>query len=319
MKKTKLLSKIISIALVSVVVLGMRAGIDAKAAGYHLDTAEGFCTDYAHDYVLSTNLATNFTKGNQNWTYSKCLKRMANEDAGTWYTVNQVYKFTLAQDSVVRLQFTGKSAAYLINSDVKVGIYDINGNPEYIKNSKNLNYHILSFPQDNEYINCTTGKSVSNKDGKTTAWIDKKFTAGTYYIYCEGSSSSGYASNGSNWLDSYLNKSTDVPDSVTIDVIQSKSSIQKTKPNISKITQKKQVSTLKLKAAALFDDSKYEIQYKEKGAKKWKSVKISAKKTLKTKKLSKGKKYQIRIREYVQEDGKTYYSKWSQTKTIKVK
>jgi uncharacterized repeat protein (TIGR02543 family) len=63
-----------------------------------------------------------------------------------------------------------------------------------------------------------------------------------------------------------------------------------------------------------------QIGYKLKTAKKWKTVKLSAKAKSKViKKLKKGKRYQFRIRSYKTVSGVKYYSAWSKAKTVKVK
>ena len=60
----------------------------------------------------------------------------------------------------------------------------------------------------------------------------------------------------------------------------------------------------------------YEISYKIKGSKKWKST-TSAKNVKTIKNLKKGKKYQVRVRGYVKVSGKKHYGAWSKVKTSK--
>ena len=62
--------------------------------------------------------------------------------------------------------------------------------------------------------------------------------------------------------------------------------------------------------------SNYQIRYRIKGTKKWKTVK-TAKQTITIKKLKKGKKYQVQIRAYKKVDGKTYLGAWSKVKVTK--
>jgi hypothetical protein len=62
--------------------------------------------------------------------------------------------------------------------------------------------------------------------------------------------------------------------------------------------------------------TKYQLRYKVKGAKKWATKTVSAKKTnLTVKKLVKGKTYQIQVRSYKTVKGVKYYSAWSKAKT----
>ena len=67
----------------------------------------------------------------------------------------------------------------------------------------------------------------------------------------------------------------------------------------------------------------YQIQYalNKKFTKKKKMITIKKNKTVKKKikKLKGGKKYFVRIRTYRKKGKKTYYSKWSDVKTVKVK
>jgi hypothetical protein len=65
---------------------------------------------------------------------------------------------------------------------------------------------------------------------------------------------------------------------------------------------------------------KQQLQYRVKGAKKWRTVTLSAKVSSKiVKKLKSGKTYQFRIRGYKVVDGKGYYALWSAIKSAKVK
>ncbi|WP_269478267.1 hypothetical protein [Hominibacterium faecale] len=77
----------------------------------------------------------------------------------------------------------------------------------------------------------------------------------------------------------------------------------------------KKKMTVKVKAQS---GAKYQIAYKVKGAKKYKTVKVSG--TSKTiKKLKKGKTYTVKVRAYKAIDGKTYYGAYSKTKKVRVK
>lgn len=68
------------------------------------------------------------------------------------------------------------------------------------------------------------------------------------------------------------------------------------------------------------DITKYEVAYKQSSKKKWTYKSISSKKnTVTIKKLKSGKKYKFKIRSYKLVDGERVNSKWSKTKTIKIK
>jgi uncharacterized protein with FMN-binding domain len=62
--------------------------------------------------------------------------------------------------------------------------------------------------------------------------------------------------------------------------------------------------------------TRYEVRWKVKGTKSWKSKAVSpAKTTLAVKKLKKGKKYEVQTRVYKTVGGTKYYSAWSKVKT----
>ena len=63
----------------------------------------------------------------------------------------------------------------------------------------------------------------------------------------------------------------------------------------------------------------YQIYYKQAGKKaKYKKVKASSNKKILVK-LKKGKKYNVKIRAYKVQGGKTYFGKWSNAKKAKIK
>lgn len=62
--------------------------------------------------------------------------------------------------------------------------------------------------------------------------------------------------------------------------------------------------------------SKYQIKYRIKGKKKWKT-KTTKKIKIVLKKLKKGKKYQIKARAFRKVGKKKYYGKWSKVKVTK--
>ena len=65
-------------------------------------------------------------------------------------------------------------------------------------------------------------------------------------------------------------------------------------------------------------DVKYQVKYRVKGTSTWKKAYTSdTSKTIKD--LKKGKTYQVKVRAYKKVNGKTYYGKFSDIKTVKVK
>ncbi len=63
---------------------------------------------------------------------------------------------------------------------------------------------------------------------------------------------------------------------------------------------------------------KYQVKYRVKGTSTWKKAYTSdTSKTIKD--LKKGKTYQVKVRAYKKVNGKTYYGKFSDIKTVKVK
>ncbi|MCR5666504.1 MAG: fibronectin type III domain-containing protein [Eubacterium sp.] len=79
---------------------------------------------------------------------------------------------------------------------------------------------------------------------------------------------------------------------------------------------KKNLTVTLAKKPAKLGAAKYQVQYKKKGASKWKSVKITTK-TKVLKKLKAGKKYKVRVRAFKKVGSKTYYGAWSKVKTSK--
>ena len=61
----------------------------------------------------------------------------------------------------------------------------------------------------------------------------------------------------------------------------------------------------------------YQVQYKLKKAKKFKTLKNLTKTKMKSKKLKKGKKYSFRVRTYTKVAGKKVYGKWTKVKSVK--
>jgi uncharacterized repeat protein (TIGR02543 family) len=94
--------------------------------------------------------------------------------------------------------------------------------------------------------------------------------------------------------------------------------VQATKVQIKKPSVGKKKVTVKWVAnAAVFEG--YQVQYKVKTAKKWKSKNAASATASKKviKKLKKGKKYKVRVRGYKTINGVKVYGPWSKTKTTK--
>ena len=306
--------------------------VQAADGAYILKSRMGFCTQYAMDYELGTNLAGNLLKDSVKWEYTKCFKRNTNEKEGQYYSVNQTYKFTLKEPERIRLSFMGKNAVHLIMSDIDVGMYDENRKPLF---TGERGTHLTSWPKDSDFDKYDTGEMTNTSMGWYTSWIDIKLEKGTYYIYLEGTSSNSLNEVASDWLTKGALDKKSLPDRICVSVAPDKdedgetvkpkektktvADLKKSTPKINKLTQKNRIVTTKLKSKAVLKNSKYEVQYRVKGTKKWTSVKYKNTESLKTKKLTKKKTYQIRVREFTKKNGKTYYSKWSAVKTIKLK
>ncbi len=86
---------------------------------------------------------------------------------------------------------------------------------------------------------------------------------------------------------------------------------------ISGVRPAKRKMTVKAKTkASMTGGSHYQIRYRMKGTKKWKTLK-TAEQTVTIKKLKKGKRYQVQMRTYEKTGGKTYYGAWGKVKTSK--
>ena len=100
-------------------------------------------------------------------------------------------------------------------------------------------------------------------------------------------------------------------------------SIKKKTFKISSVKSSKK-KTLVVKAAKQKEMAGYQVQYstsKKFKKKTTKTVKVATKKALKktVKGLKSGKKYYVRVRAYKVANGKTVYSAWTKTKSVKVK
>jgi hypothetical protein len=101
---------------------------------------------------------------------------------------------------------------------------------------------------------------------------------------------------------------------VTFKIIPKKSAISSVKAGKGKLTVKWKVATKAQKIKG------YQLRYRLKGAKMWRTKTISVKKTSYTiGKLKKGKTYQIQVRAYKKVSKTTYYGAWSATKSKKTK
>lgn len=101
-------------------------------------------------------------------------------------------------------------------------------------------------------------------------------------------------------------------------VLGESASPTKAAPKSFKATSQKKKAKLSWKKTK--DISKYQVAYKQKGSKKWKYKTVAKdKKSVVIKKLKGNKKYQFKIRTYKKVNGEKKYSKWSKTKTIKIK
>lgn len=100
-------------------------------------------------------------------------------------------------------------------------------------------------------------------------------------------------------------------------VIKPSTTITRTKVATKKASATKRKLTVKWKKVK--GATHYQIKYRVKGAKKWKSKTVAgSKSSLTIKKLKKGKKYQYKVRSVQKLKGyKTYYGKYSKTKTSK--
>ncbi len=110
-----------------------------------------------------------------------------------------------------------------------------------------------------------------------------------------------------------------VPPPVNNDKVLGEDAVpQKSAPKSFKVTAQKKKAKLTWKKSGGI--TKYQVAYKQKGKKKWSYKTVSAKsKSVIVKKLKAKKKYQFKIRSYKITSGKKVYSKWSKTKTIKIK
>lgn len=93
------------------------------------------------------------------------------------------------------------------------------------------------------------------------------------------------------------------------------------KPAAAKVKSAKSKAKRKLtvKLSGKKGGAKYQLRYRAKGTKKWKTLKATAKAKRTIGKLKRGKKYQVQVRAYKKVSGKVYTSAWSKTKTAKVK
>jgi hypothetical protein len=99
---------------------------------------------------------------------------------------------------------------------------------------------------------------------------------------------------------------------VTFKIVPKKTKITKT------AVAKKSTKVSWKKVSAAQKITKYELSYRVKGAGKWKTQAVSAKKaSVVVKKLKSGKVYQVRVRSYKTVSKVKYYSAWSAVKATK--
>ena len=84
-----------------------------------------------------------------------------------------------------------------------------------------------------------------------------------------------------------------------------------------KVTFKKLKATVKWKKTT--GVTGYQVVYKLKTAKKWKTLKITKSLKAVTKRLKKGKYYQFKVRTYTIIKGKKVYGSYTKVKTVKCK
>ena len=96
----------------------------------------------------------------------------------------------------------------------------------------------------------------------------------------------------------------------TFTIVPAKAGLAKMVPG------KKKLTVTMSKKAGKYGGSTFQIQYRAKGTKNWKSLKTS-KKSVTIKNLRSGKKYQVRVRAFKKASGTTYYGAWSEVKSTK--
>lgn len=183
-----------------------------------------------------------------------------------------------------------------------------------------------------------TGKTVTIKGTDGTKFVtgDSDYTI-TVTAYSTTANLSK-ASTTSNWDDYKVEQKTNTTEEVTstpVSTPASTSSVETTKESatstpatstssvsvkktkIRKAKRSKNKKTMTVSFKKISGVGGYQIRYStSKGFKKSKG-KYSKSTTMKLKNLSIKKSYYIKVRCYVVQDGKTYYSKWSTTKRIK--
>lgn len=125
------------------------------------------------------------------------------------------------------------------------------------------------------------------------------------------------AKNGSTWkiASKPKNPADNSNDKPSKPSTPAKPKVVSTKPKIAKLTPKKKSLSVKFaKKPSGYYGKAYQIAYRVKGTKKWKTL-TTSKQTKTLKSLKKGKKYQVRVRAYTKVNKKTYFSKWSSIKT----
>ena len=140
-------------------------------------------------------------------------------------------------------------------------------------------------------------EKIASVDGNTTSYLSTKLTNGTKYSYkvVATSTDSAYEASAES---------------------AAKVMYRMTRPSISSA---KNSSSRKMtvKWSKNSKASSYQLQYRKKGSIAWTTVTTnSSSKTVS--KLTKGKTYQVRVRNYKKVGSSKYYSAWSSTKTVKI-
>jgi hypothetical protein len=134
---------------------------------------------------------------------------------------------------------------------------------------------------------------------------------GMTYADAEAIGNGGYASDKA-FLDENPYKETDTVINGGVIYLNSKIATKPGSTSVTAASKKKGQITVAWKKAS--HASKYQIAYRRSGKKSWK-YKITAARRVTIRKLSKGKKYTVKVRAH----NAAGYGQWSKTKTVKVK
>lgn len=224
--------------------------------------------------------ATYSAAGNTEYYYCSECKKYFSDAAGT-------KEITLAS-TVIAMKALAKTAAPTVASAAK-GV-----KITWKKTDGASGYYVLRKTAKGQYVTVAT---IQN--GGTVTYTDTKAANGTAYVYA---------------VQAFCGKNVST-------YTASKSVIYLKSPKLSKVTNKKGEKAL-VKYTKNTKAAGYQIQYctkkSFKGAKKL-TVKSAKKASATIKKLTKKKTYYVRVRAYKKSGKTTYYSTWSNVKTVKVK